>query len=576
MKKRSKHRNSSEAGMAILVALIFISVALILLGGLALRLVSQNSHVAHFVQHKEAFLGVEAAYIESKLALEQGNDGMIGLGGWDGGASGGNLTLPSFEAQGVAPVPLASVPGVSYMAYVQDWFTDGIDNNGDGIVDGSSERWHYTIHSFAQQGEHVRQVEAIVRGRDVNVWRNAIFAGGGQAGGLINGNVSIHGSVHLLGDNLIEGASAITAIDMSGTSMIRNNYIGIPANLAQRIPPLRTVTIDGEQLSTIDAELRVKNGLVSMSGNSKVGEAQSGLSGSKGPVDGTYVNDGWTGNSVQDDGNRGIPTQVVSDNGWNEFYDLGNRVSFPLLTDDWREPVTGARAWNEPDGAWYSHEDYFNEVLVGGPALIGDGVYNGDIDLFTRGSHFYWNSTTGIELDGSLPAQLPPVDQNYIMFDADTKVLRINGQVTINGDLRMRGQGNDRTIHYSGRAALLVYGDVNLDISLLSCNNGDPNNVANSFPVNNIIGIMSTQNMMVGSSAQASIMGAFYAQNAITTQRQTNVIGTFVSQFFNMGTNVPSIYQVPALADNLPYGMIGNYPILSLQQISWRELGVDI
>jgi hypothetical protein len=25
-------------------------------------------------------------------------------------------------------------------------------------------------------------------------------------------------------------------------------------------------------------------------------------------------------------------------NGWNELYDLGNKVSFPLLTDDWREP----------------------------------------------------------------------------------------------------------------------------------------------------------------------------------------------------------------------------------------------
>jgi hypothetical protein len=40
-----------------------------------------------------------------------------------------------------------------------------------------------------------------------------------------------------------------------------------------------------------------------------------------------------------------------------------------------------------------------------------------------------------------------------------------------------------------------------------------------------------------------------------------------------MGTNVPEIYQVPSLADNLPLGMIGAYPILVYSQVSWRELG---
>jgi hypothetical protein len=50
------------------------------------------------------------------------------------------------------------------------------------------------------------------------------------------------------------------------------------------------------------------------------------------------------------------------------------------------------------------------------------------------------------------------------------------------------------------------------------------------------------------------------------------VAGTFVSNYFDMGTNVPSIFQVPTLADNLPLGMIGNYPIMSMTRVSWREL----
>ena len=79
---------------------------------------------------------------------------------------------------------------------------------------------------------------------------------------------------------------------------------------------------------------------------------------------------------------------------------------------------------------------------------------------------------------------------------------------------------------------------------------------------------------MVGSTAQLSIMGAFYSEQTIKTEKQTNVAGTFVASYFDMGKNVPSIFQVPALAQNLPYGMIGNYPIVVLSRESWRELGI--
>jgi hypothetical protein len=39
-----------------------------------------------------------------------------------------------------------------------------------------------------------------------------------------------------------------------------------------------------------------------------------------------------------------------------------------------------------------------------------------------------------------------------------------------------------------------------------------------------------------------------------------------------MGTNVPSIYQVPDVADNLPPGMINDTPIWLLKVVSWQEL----
>jgi len=84
---------------------------------------------------------------------------------------------------------------------------------------------------------------------------------------------------------------------------------------------------------------------------------------------------------------------------------------------------------------------------------------------------------------------------------------------------------------------------------------------------------MAENDMVVGSLSQLQLMGAFYAQGRITCTKQSIVMGTFVSNYFDMGTNVPDIFQVPSLADNLPHGMIGAYPILCLSQVSWRELG---
>lgn len=569
-----KNAQTHERGMALLMALFFISIALILLSGITIRLISQRAHVGHFEQHKMCFLGLDAAYAACVSEIENGEDGGVGLGSWTPPELGGGL--PSFKEGGIEPLKLATMSGVEYFGMAQNWFGDGVNNNGNGTVDFPDEQWMYTIHGWARAGEHERQMEAVVKGTDVNVWRNAIFAGSGQAGGAINGNVSVHGSVHILGEGVLEGGTVLAAIDLSGTSLIHNNYESIPAALKARIPPLQTRDWMGETVETLNANLRVKHGLVGMSGNSEVGSAQTTGNNYKETMDGTFINDGWTGNAVVDDGDRGDPLHVSSDNGWDELYDCGNKVSFPLLTDDWRAPVTAAKEWNAANSDWYSHQDYFDQVLVAQPLLPNDGIYEGDIDIYTMGSHFYWNATTGQKLEGSLPLVPPAPTDDYILFDVDTDVLKVNGQLTVKGNLNIRGKGNQTTVNYSGRGAMLVHGSVVIDSNLLTCNNGNPASTANSFPANNILGIMAEQDMIVGSVAQVSIMGAFYAQNKIVTAKQTNVIGTFVSSFFDMGTNVPSIYQVPALAENLPIGMIGNFPILSYQKRSWREVGVSL
>ncbi len=575
-----KTLRNSQSGMALVLTLFFAAISITLLGTLTLSLIAQRNQIDYDVQSRDCFNGLEAAYNACKVEMELGNDGLIGLDGWT--VTPGSFTLPSWDSSGVTPVHMQTVPGVEFFAIAQKWKEDGIDNNNNGLTDAADldEQGMATIHSFARKQDTMRQTEAVVAQTDVNVWRNAIFAGGGQSGGLINGNVSIHGSVHLLGDDLPETGMAIAAIDLSGTSLIHNNYAGISPTLAAMIPALPTSTFNGESVQTLSAELRVKNGLVGMSGNSEIGELNVAGDADKETMDATYVNDGWTGTSATPtaDG-RGIPTNCFSDNGYDEQYDLGNMVSLPMLDDDWRS-TDGAKVWNNTTNDWYTHDEYFTQVLLGSPTNPTDGIRNANMTLNVAGTNtaaVYWNATTGQYLTGTTAqaAAIPPSTDDYLIFNPATNLLRVNGQIKINGTLSFAGQGNDRTIYYTGRGAILTTGDVTVDTNMLSCNNGNTASTANSYPVNNCLGVMTRSNMYAGMSAQLQLAGAFYAQNMIKTQRQTTVLGTFVSDFFDMGTNVPEIYQVPTLATNLPFGMVGYYPILATQRVTWREIGLE-
>ena len=450
-----KHIPRKEEGMAMIIALVFVMVAIALLSTLSVQIINQNLQQNRYSDYRDAFWGVVSAIQESKSSIEIGGDGLIGVESWTPSYNSNNEPiLPSFDDPSVTPRTLASDPTVQYFAIAIPWENDNFDNNGDGLVDDISEADMVTIYALARKNGTVRRLEVITDSTDVNVWRNAIFAGDGQIGNVINGNVSIHGSVHVLGNNLLPGNPAITALDLSGTALIHNNYQGVPGILQQRVPPLPTTVFDGETVETLNAKLRVKRGLVGLSGNSEIGEPHVPGNGWKETMDGTFVNDGWTGNQTIPNGGRGIPKNVFSDNGWDELYDLGNRVGFPRLTDDWREP-NGSKITNPNTGNPYSFQDYFSQVLLADPVIPNDGVFNGNLVLNAKGNKIFWDATTGTYLNGSLPASLPPDDHDYIWFDPTTNVLRINGQIRINGNLTFTGGGNDRTINYSGKACLL-------------------------------------------------------------------------------------------------------------------------
>ena len=127
----------------------------------------------------------------------------------------------------------------------------------------------------------------------------------------------------------------------------------------------------------------------------------------------------------------------------------------------------------------------------------------------------------------------------------------------------MSTAGSDKTITYTGSGSILAEGNVQINANLVTSGN-------NSFPAN-ILGIM-TPNTIGFNEANIDVMGLFYAENMARAEKQTDIVGTIVSNYFDMGTNVPSVYQVPDIMNHLPAGLIGQNTAWVMKTVSWRKI----
>lgn len=417
-----------------------------------------------------------------------------------------------------------------------------------------------------------KTIEVVIErdAENVSPWHNVIFGGVGQAGKSINGNVRMRGSVHLLGDGEdftdVDGdkrwddnesftdqnhngqydfgepytdvdhdghrdarepfidangngtrdpALTVTdlAEDISGTADIGNNYNGMPAAISSKIPTIPMTSFGGESVGSLSAKLRVKHGRVSISGSASVGYANVAGNGVKETVDGTFVSDGYGGN-------KGA-SSVYSDSGTAKGYDLGeDLVQFPALID--------------PYPPYATYQDYLaaNSYVSTGQMDIGSTT-------FTKG-----------DAKGS------------ISFDKNTKVMEVHGIVYVNGTVNL-----NTDIVYKGGGTIVSTGDINVHGNLLP---------QTKFPSTDKLGLVAAHNMGIatgGGDSQLNLAFAGYAQYKITMAKQCEFAGTIVSSFFAM-SNVPHLYQVPALSTCLPPGMPGGDPIwiTSISVKSWRDL----
>lgn len=475
-------------------------VLLIILGaGIVMFLLS--SHEKLISQRQKfstmAFDVAEAGLERGLYDLRMDVTNAVGTPDWADGDINGHSVGPDTSQYVSFPYASTALNGGAYSVFMKN------------VVASSEDVW---LQSSGTVGGVTQTLEAYVKMVDLSPWDYAIFAGAGASGQMVNGNVDIRGSVLILGDSLSPGDYAI---DIGGTAeLVGNNYNGVDPLLQAKALPLPTVVYNGENVETLNSVLRVKKGIVGVSGSATVGEPDVSGNSVKETVDGVYTNEGFGGN-------QGAGS-VYSDNGSSNLYDLGNALSFPSLSD--------------PYPGYASYQDYlYNNSLI---------LTNELSNVQPNSSFSYSDPNGSISMDGA-------------------GNLTVSGIVYVDGsnDVSFLKQGANKTITYTGSGSLLVTGNVNVNVSLVTDGN-------NSFP-NNIMGIM-TPNDITFDEAQIDVMGVFYAENQVVAMKQTDIMGTIVSNFFDMGTNVPAIYQVPEVKNHLPPGIIGGntkwYAVVSWEQ----------
>jgi len=407
-----------------------------------------------------------------------------------------------------------------------------------------------TIKSKGKYNKSTRYIQIDAKMGELSIWDNAIFAGSGQSGKVINGNVDIRGSVHILGT---EGAVAVEALDITGTAGIGNNYDGMDSNIRSRIINPPTTDFNGETgIETLNAKLRVKHGIVNLSGTATVGDPDVSGNEYKETLDGVYIDDGGDDSFG---GNQGADN-VYSDNGTEQPYDFGEGTfHFPTLDELYIDPETGATFPND-DGNPCSYKEYYDKYGLHLPVDISS------ITSDTASFHYPDDD-------------IPDTNGNYINWDQDTGELTISGIIVIDGsciDFAIGKKGD--LIEYEGkevegtkrRGTIVSKGDISIHSDLLA---------KNLFPTTDALGLIAYNDINLAKGpgdSQLKMMGAFFAQNKITSAKQNQIAGTFASENFDMGTNVPKIFQVPGLENNLPPGMPGATIIYTMHTSNWHEV----
>jgi hypothetical protein len=508
--KRNIPRN--EKGFALVTALVFLAISG-MLGTTALLVTNTDFKiVGNHKARTQAFYIAEAGM--ARAMAEVKNDLTIDH----------NLANSTFEA---ISGPISITPSSS------DFYT-AFDNIGFGAGAYTIEFKNYGTEPWAlwvrSTGNGPRSssvtVERFLSAENVSPWNNAIFSTGGGGEIPISGNVIIGGSVHMLG----EGLSPSTVVFSNQTGDCRNTNADMDSTLA--------LTINGGTTSDLKSTFRIKNGRVDMTLGS------GGIGSSSNPFKGIYVTDGAdsNGDGVNDDilggDNEGAGQNIYALKGATKPkpYGLGDSIQMPAI-----DP-----AWLNDNSMDLTVSTDTEDPLSSTPK----GLIDGDLELtgpFKEGSTWYYPDIS--KTDGT----------NSIVFDSSSRVL------TINGIIKVKSLTISEDITYSGRGTFYVTGATTIDGNVLT--------PALSYPTTNVMGVISTGDITLGvNSSQLFLTGVYYSIGTITSSNQTELAGIIVCKAFDITAQVPKIWQVPSIPDNLPPGMPEHEANWVFTEMTWRSV----
>jgi len=516
---------SEEKG--IILPLVLIFSLLLMVSGLAFMSlgIQESSLVQREISKRQAFYlaeaGLERALYDLRQDFEEGSqnwaDGEINEIEIDSQVDEDGFSFLLYDE--------TSLGSGFYSVAVKNISIDleGLDEEIDEFI--KDEIWVKARGNFRDIS---KTIQAYVTVENLSPWNNAIFCG--EAAKKEIDLANIYGSVHLLGKKGLE-----KALSLVGSAHIQNTYYLVPDALKEKIPPPAKVVFNEEVVESLKAKLRVRQGGVFLGPDAGIGispgHPKSKLEAFKPTVDGVYTASGFMGEGENN---------VYSDNGKEAGYNLGGRVKFPSLYEPYIDPVTRKEYFY----TWWNH-------------LKENSLHIKENEISYQSSVF----------DYSYP------DKGSISWDPQGG-LRIDGIIYINGDLVLGkkeqalkdhpARHKEGRILYRGKGILISSGSIFIHSHLFS---------EGIFPTDDAIGLIAAEDIHIlpREGSPLYLAGALFAEETVYIAEKSHVVGSIVANSFEMGRE-SMIAQVPALAANLPSGIIAGWPDWYIMTRQWREL----
>ena len=163
------HPRSPNLGFAMLLVMIYISLAVAVVAVVSTAVMSAYRMTGTFDASRKAMEAAEYGVAQALANLGEGREANVGLADWrklHGQAAprpGAPRLIPAFGEPGVAPLTLAALPGVEYIALAETVERGANGAGGNEPVNALEKQDLVVVYATGRCGNAERRVEAVYR-----------------------------------------------------------------------------------------------------------------------------------------------------------------------------------------------------------------------------------------------------------------------------------------------------------------------------------------------------------------------------------------------------------------------------